>query len=147
MINLADASAQNPLLPSWPEFIIGTVVFIIVFGILGILLFSLVLGMFPASGFAPLSTSVALNLHSLVLPAVSLALGLAGVLARVTRSAMLDVLQRCFADRYSSWLPKLKEMVPSLGLELSREPALFDDVWSWGSRALRLESAVPEIRP
>jgi F-type H+-transporting ATPase subunit b len=35
MINLADASAQNPLLPSWPEFIIGTVVFIIVFGILG----------------------------------------------------------------------------------------------------------------
>jgi peptide/nickel transport system permease protein len=63
-----------------------------VFGILGILLFSLVLGMFPASGFAPLSESVALNLHSLVLPAVSLALGLAGVLARVTRSAMLDVL-------------------------------------------------------
>jgi peptide/nickel transport system permease protein len=63
-----------------------------VFGILGILLFSLVLGMFPASGFAPLGTSVALNLHSLVLPAVSLALGLAGVLARVTRSAMLDVL-------------------------------------------------------
>ena len=61
--------------------------------------------------------------------------------------AMLDVLQRCFADRYSSWLPKLKEMVPSLGLELSREPALFDDVWSWGSRALRLESAAPEIRP
>ncbi|MCW2664081.1 MAG: malate:quinone oxidoreductase [Mycobacterium sp.] len=55
--------------------------------------------------------------------------------------AMLDVLQRCFADRYSSWLPKLKEMVPSLGIELSREPALFDDVWSWGSRALRLEAS------
>jgi F-type H+-transporting ATPase subunit b len=33
--HLADASAQNPLLPSWPEFIIGTIVFIIVFGILG----------------------------------------------------------------------------------------------------------------
>ncbi len=32
---LADAAQQNPLLPSWPEFIIGTVVFIIVFGILG----------------------------------------------------------------------------------------------------------------
>ena len=61
--------------------------------------------------------------------------------------AMLDVLQRCFADRYSSWLPKLKEMVPSLGIELSREPALFDDVWSWGTRALRLESAAPGIRP
>jgi len=32
---LADAAQQNPLLPSWPEFVIGTVVFIIVFGILG----------------------------------------------------------------------------------------------------------------
>jgi peptide/nickel transport system permease protein len=63
-----------------------------VFGILSILLFSLVLGMFPASGFAPVGQSLALNVHSLVLPAVSLALGLAGVLARVTRSAMLEVL-------------------------------------------------------
>jgi malate dehydrogenase (quinone) len=54
--------------------------------------------------------------------------------------AMLDVLQRCFADRYGSWLPTLKEMVPSLGIELSREPALFDDVWSWGTKALRLEA-------
>ncbi len=35
MINLAAESAQNPLLPSWPEFIIGTVVFIVVFGVLG----------------------------------------------------------------------------------------------------------------
>jgi F-type H+-transporting ATPase subunit b len=31
---LAEA-AQNPLLPSWPEFIIGIIVFVIVFGILG----------------------------------------------------------------------------------------------------------------
>jgi len=36
MINLADSSQQqNPLLPVWPEFIIGTVVFLIVFGVLG----------------------------------------------------------------------------------------------------------------
>ena len=32
---LADAAAQNPLLPSWPEFILGTIVFAIVFGLLG----------------------------------------------------------------------------------------------------------------
>ncbi len=56
-------------------------------------------------------------------------------------AAMLDVLQRCFAGRYPSWLPKLKEMVPSLGTELSREPALFDEVWSWGTKALQLEAA------
>src|SRR5689334_5970891 len=35
MTNLAAETAQNPLLPSWPEFIIGTIVFIVVFGILG----------------------------------------------------------------------------------------------------------------
>jgi malate dehydrogenase (quinone) len=52
--------------------------------------------------------------------------------------AMLEVLQRCFAERYRSWLPTLKEMVPSLGVQLSREPGLFDEVWSWGSRVLQL---------
>ncbi|MDD4866236.1 MAG: malate dehydrogenase (quinone) [Mycobacterium sp.] len=54
---------------------------------------------------------------------------------------MLDLLQRCFARRYRSWLPTLKEMVPSLGAKLSDEPALFDEVWSWGSRALQLEAS------
>jgi malate dehydrogenase (quinone) len=55
--------------------------------------------------------------------------------------AMLAVLERCFADRYQSWLPTLKEMVPSLGVQLSREPALFDEVWSWGSKVLELDLA------
>lgn len=54
--------------------------------------------------------------------------------------AMLDVLERCFAEKYQSWLPALKEMVPSLGTELSNEPALFDEVWSWGTRVLQLDS-------
>jgi F-type H+-transporting ATPase subunit b len=31
----AAAAQQNPLLPSWPEFIIGTIVFVVVFGVLG----------------------------------------------------------------------------------------------------------------
>ena len=55
--------------------------------------------------------------------------------------AMLDVLQRCFPDRYRSWLPTLKEMVPSLGTELSQEPALYDEVWSRGTKVLQLEAA------
>jgi malate dehydrogenase (quinone) len=54
-------------------------------------------------------------------------------------AAMLDVLRRCFGGRYHSWLPRLKEMVPSLGVELSREPALYDEVWSWSTKALQLE--------
>ena len=54
-------------------------------------------------------------------------------------SAMLDMMERCFGERYHSWLPKLKEMVPSLGAKLSDEPALFDEVWSWGSKVLLLD--------
>ena len=54
--------------------------------------------------------------------------------------AMLDVMQRCFADRYQSWLPKLKEMVPSLGVKLSDNPALFEEVWTHGTKVLGLGS-------
>lgn len=57
--------------------------------------------------------------------------------------AMLDVLQRCFAERYPAWEVKIKDMVPSLGHELSSEPALFDEVWSHGSRVLRLDESSP----
>lgn len=53
--------------------------------------------------------------------------------------AMLDVLQRCFGDRWSSWEPQLKQMVPSLGLKLSDNESLFREVWDWSNRALQLE--------
>ncbi|OBK29874.1 malate:quinone oxidoreductase [Mycobacterium asiaticum] len=55
--------------------------------------------------------------------------------------AMLEVLDRCFANRYPSWLPTLKEIVPSLGAELSNEPALYDELRSWTNRTLELEAA------
>lgn len=61
--------------------------------------------------------------------------------------AMLDVMQRCFSDRYPSWLPKLKEMVPSLGTKLSNEPALFEEVWSWGTEALKLDKPANGVPP
>ena len=58
-------------------------------------------------------------------------------------AAMLDVMERCFAGRYRDvWQPKLKEMIPSLGTELSNEPALYEEVWSWGTRVLGLDSPV-----
>ncbi|HZC08963.1 MAG TPA: malate:quinone oxidoreductase, partial [Mycobacterium sp.] len=61
--------------------------------------------------------------------------------ASIAVSAMLGVLQRCFPDRYQAWLPTLKDMVPSLGATLSDEPALFEEVWSWGTKALGLQTA------
>jgi malate dehydrogenase (quinone) len=59
--------------------------------------------------------------------------------------AMLDVLERCFPDRFEGWQPKLKEMVPSLGTELSNEPKLFAEVWDWGTKALKLDRQASEV--
>lgn len=53
--------------------------------------------------------------------------------------AMVEVLERCFGDRYQAWLPKLKEMVPSLGVNLSGEPKLYREVWDWGTKVLKLD--------
>jgi malate dehydrogenase (quinone) len=41
---------------------------------------------------------------------------------------MLDVLRRCFADRMSSWEPRLRELLPSYGRSLHADPALCRDV-------------------
>jgi malate dehydrogenase (quinone) len=53
--------------------------------------------------------------------------------------AMLDVMQRCFSDRYAAWEPKLREIVPSLGTKLSTEPKLFEEIWAHGTRVLKLD--------
>jgi malate dehydrogenase (quinone) len=58
--------------------------------------------------------------------------------ASIAVTAMLDVLQRCFPDRYPAWLPTCKEMIPSLGVTLSTEPALYDELRSWTTKALAL---------
>ena len=59
--------------------------------------------------------------------------------------AMLEVMERCFADRFASWQPKLKEMVPSLGTELSTEPKLFEEVWDYGTRILKLDEKATDV--
>ncbi len=56
-------------------------------------------------------------------------------------SAMIDVLQRCFPSEYADWTPKLKEMVPSLGVKLSENQALFHEVWDWSTKALNLNGS------
>jgi peptide/nickel transport system permease protein len=63
-------------------------------GIMLVLVFSLSLGMLPSSGWVPFSEDPVENLRHLILPAVSLAAGLAAVLIRLTRSAMLEALQQ-----------------------------------------------------
>jgi peptide/nickel transport system permease protein len=61
------------------------------FALLLVLLFSITLGLAPSGGF-PGWASGAAALGALALPAISLALPQAAILARVTRSAVLDAL-------------------------------------------------------
>lgn len=61
-------------------------------GILFILAFAVKLGWLPASGFVPFTQSPIENLSHLVMPAVVLGIGLAAVVMRQMRSALLESL-------------------------------------------------------
>jgi peptide/nickel transport system permease protein len=61
-------------------------------GLLAILYLSVATGLFPASGFVPFTEDPVGNLHHIILPAVILGTGLAAIIMRQTRSAMLDSL-------------------------------------------------------
>jgi peptide/nickel transport system permease protein len=66
------------------------------FAILLILLFSVKLQWLSAGGFAGWDDGILSGIRSLLLPAVSLAVVQAAILARVTRSAVLEVLREDF---------------------------------------------------
>jgi len=57
-----------------------------------ILFFSVYLGLFPVAGYVPLAESVARAVRSLVLPALTLGIGGSALIARMTRSSMLEVM-------------------------------------------------------
>ena len=63
-------------------------------GILLIYLMSVLLGWFPASGFKSLSDGLGANLHSLALPAMTLALAEIPVYMRLLRADMISTLQQ-----------------------------------------------------
>jgi len=61
-------------------------------GLLLIILFSTILGWMPAGGFPGWDAGLFAGLKALLLPAIALALPQAGVLTRVARSAVLEVM-------------------------------------------------------
>ena len=63
-------------------------------GIMLILVFSLGLDLLPSSGFVPFADDPVDNIRHMLLPSIALAVGLAAVLIRITRAAMLDVLHQ-----------------------------------------------------
>jgi peptide/nickel transport system permease protein len=66
------------------------------FAMMMVLIFAINLRWFGAGGFAGWEDGLLVGLHSLTLPAISLALPQAAILARVMRSALLDILGEDF---------------------------------------------------
>ena len=62
-------------------------------GLLLILLFALVLGWLPASGYTPLKDGLWLNIKGMILPSISVGVFSAGVLSRFVRAAMMEALE------------------------------------------------------
>jgi peptide/nickel transport system permease protein len=86
----------------WPDFVLtgGTIAMIsvpsFVSGTLLLLLFGLRLRWLPVTGFAPFTDDPWLHLRLLVLPGLSLGLFMAAVIARMTRSSMLETKRSDF---------------------------------------------------
>jgi peptide/nickel transport system permease protein len=66
------------------------------FGLLLVLVFAVGLGWLPAGGFPGWQAGFGVSLKALLMPALALALPQAAIIARVTRSSMLDTLQEDF---------------------------------------------------
>lgn len=87
----------------------GVAVPVYVLGTLLVLIFALKLNLFPAGGFSPWAQSPSAHLVGLVLPACSLAFGFTAIVARMTRSEVLETLDK-------DWVRTAK----SIGLRNSR---------------------------
>jgi peptide/nickel transport system permease protein len=61
-----------------------------------ILIFSVYLKVFPVAGYVPLDQSVSGAIRSLILPAFTLGFGASALIARMTRSSMLEALGQDF---------------------------------------------------
>ncbi|WP_075726605.1 malate dehydrogenase (quinone) [Corynebacterium aquilae] len=59
--------------------------------------------------------------------------------ASIAPAALLEVLERCFGQKMVEWGPKIKEMVPSYGVQLSANREMFDEVWAHTQKVLKLE--------
>ncbi len=79
------AGAAAALLLSTPVFVLGTLL---------VLLFAQTLHWLPAGGYVPLARDPGQHLLLLLMPAATIAAGLAGVVFRITRGAVLDVASR-----------------------------------------------------
>lgn len=51
---------------------------------------------------------------------------------------MLEVFAKCFPQHMTAWEPKIKEMIPSYGVSLVDNPALFEEIHTSTAQTLGL---------
>ncbi len=61
--------------------------------------------------------------------------------ASTATSIMLDVMRACFPQEFQAWVPKLRELIPSVDTSLSADRVLRDDVRAHVDRVLKLAPA------
>ncbi|ENH97556.1 malate:quinone oxidoreductase [Gracilibacillus halophilus YIM-C55.5] len=59
-------------------------------------------------------------------------------------SVMLEVIEKCFPQQLDEWKPKIKEIIPSYGEHLHRNPELFEDIDQTTANTLGLKLAYKE---
>lgn len=137
---------------------LGISVPVYILGSLLILLLSLKLGWLPSSGYTDISRNAFLHFQKLTLPAVTLGLGLAASIARMTRSSMLEILGRDFVrslrargmpERRVIWIHVLRNaaipIVTIVGLQLGNlmgGTVLVEALFNWPGLSTLLVTAV-----
>ncbi len=53
--------------------------------------------------------------------------------------AMMDVMERCFSDRYPGGCPSSRKWCRRWAPSSRVSPALFEEVWGWGTKVLKLD--------
>jgi len=99
-IPLGAVGARTPASPlGWLSAlmaVVGLSTPVFVTGVVLVVVFSLQLGLFPSSGYVPPVEDLAGHLLYAVLPAVTLGFGFIGVVVRMTRASLLDVLGKAY---------------------------------------------------
>lgn len=60
--------------------------------------------------------------------------------ASIAVHTMLDVMKKCFPQEFVQWEPKIKEMIPSYGISLEKNPELFQQVQASTAKTLGLNN-------
>ena len=129
-----------------------------VLGSIFIVVFSLELGWLPSSGYTDMSRNAVEHFRKLALPSLTLGLGLAASIARMTRSSVLEIMERDFVralrakgmpERRVIWRHVLRNaaipVVTIIGLQLGNlmgGTVLVEALFNWPGLSTLLVEAV-----